>query len=503
MYNLPHILSSGPVIHIENALANDSLRIRLTSGITGKYFIAVHNYLQLYYYIPVVTNAAGRSVLINLHDLPKGLETITILDSLHRPCCERLFFAHFDKRPSVTIATDQEIYDKRQLVHLKLRLNGNSSDTTHGLVSIACVQRGRIESMKAKNIDSYVYLENELANLPAYREPIKLITDQKPFLEKLLLVKGWRKYTWQEMADSKAADTAQALKKLSFTGDVTINNKPLKKPINFLVWAGASTTPVSTTADGHFTLSEDQLLIEQGKKIGLFLPDRTRNYSVSFAADFSNIEAALAKRLQPADYQDMRTGVGDDDDYVLAGFEHNIHLKEVVITARRNNEDIPGKNACGDYVCRYGILNCPNHPNDADNVQPKAHQSYWTHSGDVNSNTTMVTRSLVINGAEFHQVMYIGCRVPSNDPLTAIEGISYAKEFYPADYSQPAGSAPDYVSTIFWKGLCLLSPGKDTDLTFYTSDSTGPFRIVMQGITNDDFISVEKDFIVKNKATFK
>jgi len=43
----------------------------------------------------------------------------------------------------------------------------------------------------------------------------------------------------------------------------------------------------------------------------------------------------------------------------------------------------------------------------------------------------------------------------------------------------------------------MLNANKETELNFYTSDITGRFRIVVQGITNKDVVYAEQFFEVK------
>src|SRR6185369_11009477 len=93
---------------------------------------------------------------------PKGLATLTILDSMGRPVAERLFFAHFDKRALVTIGTDSASYAMRQKVTMHLKLTDAEYHPLTGLVSIACVQNNRLDLVKTINIENYTYLTNAL-----------------------------------------------------------------------------------------------------------------------------------------------------------------------------------------------------------------------------------------------------------------------------------------------------------------------------------------------------
>lgn len=101
-------------------------------------------------------------IKIPLTDVPKGLATITIVDSLSRPLAERMFFAHYNDSEKLSLTTDQKTYKQREKVNLKLNLNVDKN----ALVSIACVQSNRLEIKKMSDIESYTYINNELSQLP-------------------------------------------------------------------------------------------------------------------------------------------------------------------------------------------------------------------------------------------------------------------------------------------------------------------------------------------------
>lgn len=148
-------------------------------------------------------------------------------------------------------------------------------------------------------------------------------------------------------------------------------------------------------------------------------------------------------------------------------------LKEIVVTAKTKTEIYGtgpggnGANECGDYVCIYKILNCPNHFNDALNTPPK--------NGDMVYTTTSRTTKIV----------YRTCVTPVNRKAIKIPGIYITKDFFGVEQEQKDMAEPEYRSTIFWRPGLLLKPGVTTELTFLTGDITGPFKIIVQGIAND------------------
>ncbi len=498
-YQLPNILPKGPVISIRNAIVNDSLKLKLISKYPGKYYVLIHNFRHVFFSFSTDIGALGKTVLINLKDVPKGLCTVTVLDSLKRPLIERIFFAHYDQRTSINITTDQTVYSTRKKVHLKLKLASPGGNDLEGAVSVACVQTNLINAKNANDIESYYYLKNELGNLPVKDNYLGQDTGDKAYLENLLLVKGWSRYKWTEMLMVSPKDTLRPKTYLtSLDGCVTRYGKPLKKPVNLLAMSDSSTHIVHTDRTGNFKLEGENLIIAEDKKVHLLIANNSDGaYAVKVKDPFLEVNASLIKEFQnPQDNYTPQNTVSDSS-LRLGGLEHTINLKEVKIKGLKEdkydqqpNEQLEPwvtQNDCGDYVCIYGILNCANHRGSPDNRPPVKGKTYAKE---------------VASGV-YIQITYWGCSQVIRDSgslLLALNGINYSKEFYGSDYSVYNPPAPEYVSTIFWKNLCRVNSKSDVDLNFYTSDLTGKFKIVVQGLTPSDVIYGVKYITVKNKA---
>lgn len=484
VYNLPEVRTYLPVISIPHAVADDTLKLLITNKMQGRFNVLVHDYNQLFFSFPAEVNSLGRPVKIILNNVPKGIAEVTILDSLQRPCAERLFFAHYKHRNSLKVSTDQGEYKTRQLVHLNLDLLDAGGKPAGGLVSIACIQANRLELKKSKYIESYFYLEHELGAIPVTGSYLGTAANDVEYLEDVLLIKGWRRYTWKELLATTPADTLTQQDSLMFAGDVTYFDRPLKKSLTMLEMKDSLVKTISTFQNGHFRLENSDLYTAADKKIYLFASGNSNDgYNINLKDPYTDINKRLSQSIMPLNYNRF-TNEKNDGPENLSGLEHVIHLREVRIKGENDNSIYGSENgnsrvnACGDYVCKFNILNCPNHRDDPDNRAPVKGQIY------------------TYLGSAFYT--YEGCEITTATGFRkAFDGINYASEFYPADYLQYNPSSPEYVSTIYWKHLYKIIPGKDTGIKFYTSDITGTFKIVVQGVGADDVIFAEKTFVVK------
>jgi len=486
VYALPAIKFDQPVIAIEKAIANDTLNLTIRAKNTQKVFVVIHNFRNVFYNFETEATRSGKTVKVIMDELPRGIAGITVLDSLHRPCAERLFFAHYDRRNTLEIRTDTDRYKKRQKVTVDLTLLNTDGKASNGLVSIACIQANRYEIKKAMDIESYFYLVDPIGRLPIKERYMGISGDDKKYLENILLIKGWRRYTWPELVNAKPADTTRQEDTLMFGGAMTLYSKPLKKPDHLLMFKDSSVMAFSTDRTGKFKLNSEQLFIVGQKNIKLVgNPAIGGEVKITLNDPYKKIDDSLARNFHPVEnIRHLFEGTTEDTENLL-GTERMIHLKQVTIMANKDDraygvDGMAHENECGDYVCKFNILNCPNHRDDLAN-RPAVLGQIYTYKG----NTYYTYEGCIIHEQQ-----------PAGSVIDTISGIHYSVEFYPADYSKFNPVAPEYVSTIYWNHLLKLSSATKNTVSFYTSDITGDFKIIVQGITQDDVVYGEKTFIV-------
>ncbi|MES2652813.1 MAG: hypothetical protein V4663_13815 [Bacteroidota bacterium] len=475
-YNLPSTIDNGLTIMLQNALVKDTLTINLKSTARSKITLLVHNFKNCFLSIPFNLSHENTRLKLSLEEVPKGLTTLTILDSLNRPLTERMFFAHYNSEHKIRIDIDKYIYTQREKVNLKLNLKADEN----AVVSIAVVQNNRLELKKTTDIESYTYLLNELSSMPISINGRSF--NDRNYLEQVLLVKGWRRYTWQDLINNKTFDPTFKLDSLRISGRVNTLKKALKAPFVIGTMGSESVHLIPTTPSGSFDFNHDQLITPFGKKMYVFVNGGEKIASatkVEISNTFSNLNQYLASNTS-TDYPILPSTLVNNAELVLKNNEKTIRLKEVIITKTNDNSfHRSGANACGDYVCPFNILNCRNHIGDSGNREPVKGVAYTPISG---------SRS---------KVVYEGCVIPDKNLFTLVKGIHLQKEFYQNDYKDP--NEPAFFSTIYWNYGALLNSKKETELSFYTSDITGKFRIVVQGVSNKDVVYAEHFFEVKEK----
>ncbi len=480
VYKLPTVETTGLNLVMTKALANDTVSLQIQSTSDRQVYLQVHNFRQEFVNMPVFIKAyEPRRVKIVTDSLPRGVSCISLADTDGRQLAERMFFAHFEKKPRLILKTDKDIYSTREKVTLSINLSTANAPQKIGLVSVACVQANRLEIKKFNDIETYTYLKSNFKNLPIKENYFNSATEDRSFLEQVLLIKGWHKYEPPNSINSKISNDTAHHQSVIFSGVVSLNDKPLKKAVSFVISRDSTSTLSSTDAFGNFTVDPQQITTDQDAKIRLLIGTK-QDFHINYIDPYKLLNAQLAKSFIATIYEKGISTLSTTS-FALTGFQKTIQLKEVKVTASKGDtfygaNKTWGANRCGDYVCEFNILNCPNHV-------------YSNHY------TPVVGRTYISNGAP---VIYRGCSEETNKGVQLIEGIFLSKQFSGSDYSVANPTEPEYVSTIYWNHLTQIDDEKPANLTFYTSDITGKYKIIVQGIT-DDGVVYGQSYITINK----
>ncbi|MFD0750417.1 carboxypeptidase-like regulatory domain-containing protein [Mucilaginibacter calamicampi] len=474
-YYLPGAVS-GAGLSIKRAVVNDTLLVDVYSDDPlRKLYLVGHNYRQTFFETPV-ERFPNQRVKILLNGMPRGVMQLTLVDSLGRPYAERMVFAHYTGKDKLAISADNADYGKRNKVKLRIKLTGES---TNGAVSVAVVQENRLELKNKTDIENYIYLNNEISDIPVKDSYFTNADLDRRDLENVLLIRGWSRYKWTDVLKIRPEDTLYASREMVFSGKVSKYAGKFKNAVPLVTFAPAST--YSTDINGLFELPDSNLVTEPGKKVVLMVAGGTpSDYKIQLLNPYDSVSRHLSTMINPVPY--LTPAQENSNLFKLASTEHAIQLKEAVIKAKKDdffNQSSAigqfGTNSCGDYVCRFHVFNCPNHRNESDN------------------------RPAIV-GEVYNGRVYMGCKnsyplIKQPNSLT-FKGIYAAQEFYPADYSEINPSQPEYVSTLYWKGQLMLKKDEAQELSFYTSDITGAYKVIVQGITDNDVIYGETLFNV-------
>lgn len=442
-YSLPRPIDKGQVLSLQNGLVNDTLLLTIKSLQNQKVYLIGHNFNEVFFNTQVILQPGYKHLAFVLGDLPAGLSQLILVDSAGRRLADRLFFSRYNKRPLINITTDKPQYSPRQKVKVKLMLS--STDGEQADVSVAAVQANRVAANAVNNIADYFYWKNKLPDaLLPHGLPHQSNATKKQ-LEAQLLINTWGKYNDTDVITLVPTGLVPQYSNIAFTGRVTYMGKTLTKPVTLFNTANPSRL-VTTDNTGKFVLDNDDLKTDSVIQLSFMISDDdAKNYGIYLSDAYSTTNQKLATALVPGSLKDAN---GSTQYLYLPDKEHAIKLKEVNIKAQKDDQF-------------YGTLGGAEINN----------QSSTSFKGSIRNGDGTVTNFTNVLIFKDQKQKYV----------LRVNGIQ--QKMLPFKIDLAPITEPQYLSTLFWKHQQKLLPGTETEITFYTSDITGDFKIIVQGKT--------------------
>ncbi|MDF2193423.1 hypothetical protein [Paraflavitalea sp. CAU 1676] len=462
VYQVPPIAPEGYSLHLRDGVTGDStLLVEMGTPGPGACHLVAHNYRQSFFSGTFRTTKERAALRIPTNDMPEGVVTLTFFDSTGTPRAERAVYIRRRQPLQVQLTTDSALYHHRSKLQLTVKVTNQQGQPVTGIFSLACVLASRIDTTRAYDIGRYLTFDRFLpapATLPAADY---FTNDQN--IQELLLTRYWTRYKWEEIQNSPPV--VQQEEKICDMGVVTYRERPVRKPVSLMIITGKQTYTLATDSAGHFELPAQALATEPGKKVIILVSDVKdfKDYRVTMRNPCSILDTGLShQHWPPADFIRAELSVQEQDHLKKA-------LQAVVVTAKKENHyggSVFKSANCNDWVCMYNVLNCQNHPTGS---QPVDGQLY-NYRG--------------------MQVVYEGCKDDTPPGfLQQVQGVSYPKEFYVADYEKFNPTEPELMSTVYWNYQVVTNQQGEATLQFSTNDLNGRFVAVLQGITGQGAIS--------------
>ena len=467
-YPLPPALKQGATIELVGGGIGRLLQIRVQSSSTANYKIIARHILSNDVVITAPFEVRKEQMInFGLGDQPAGLISLTLTDETGRPVAERLIFGNKEQIPDLKIRTNKEVYGRRDSIQLTISMADNTQ-VVKGLATVSVVHLSRLDTLHKKNIAAWFYLRHWLGEDAALE-----LAGNAPGIDTLLLVKGWRRYTWQNaMKYSSTADPVN-FRKARIAGQVVAMEGKVKKPVVLMVSRDSLRGLLQTDQEGFFYPSAKDIVVSDGRTLVIKPISQGMSSGGYKAAVTLPTKELLARMPISGDHFQISTDttwskqVDTLEEDLLAVKQ----LATVIVKSRSsamNKTGPPGANDCGDYVCISSILNCPRHlASDPDSRQPITGNFYLLEIG----NMPDVTRV---------RMRYDGCIL---DGIRQ-ETIYTARQFYGMDKDMLADKdQKQLLTTIYWNPVINMDIATGSGIEFYTSDLLGQYLITVQGRT--------------------
>lgn len=476
---------------------------------------------------------------------PLGISKITITDKFDNVLAERLIFVRNAGEEAVKIESDKKEYGTREKVVLDFTsLLNPDNDSLENSLSLAVVNEDYFDTDGySQSIESYLLLDSELKGpleSPAsyFLNEESISADEK--LNLIMMVNGWRRYYWDELEDfankqlPNWADIGLELNgrvKALFRDQPVVGGLVEVGPFsrNFLYERDTTDEAGKYGIDRIYLKDSALIMINATKKNGgkwlEIIHEPSKIFDTNVAVDEMNKQTPqiqIPQKFYRSNYYqrlaEMEFNLDDEsillDDIDVLGEKSDGHFRiygmpdnSLKITEEDWTYDnilhylegrVGGVTVSGDDISIRGEGNplflvdgletdwaeinyIP--MADIDKIEILKGPPGTTAFGSRGANgvISVFTRT---GDVAFRNEFVRNVRGRITPRVT---GFKQAREFYAPEYplhklDELSDQKPDYRPTMYWNPDVLFKEGKAT-VDFYTSDMTGKFKVILEGIS--------------------
>jgi hypothetical protein len=504
-------------------LTADGTRIRVDTRVSASLagatvYLFAHSRQVIVKGIEKALSGNTASFELSIDELPEGITHFTLFNSSQQPVCERLFFKAPAKKLEISATTNEQQYGTRREVRLDLRASQNSSASVsvYRLDSVSHFSNGRILE--------YLWLASDLKG--TIESPEFYFTDSEEARvagDNLMLSQGWRKFRWNEVLTGKPA-----IKFLpephGHIIDGLLRNSAGDTAVNVLTYLTPTDKIISTytsRSDKKGRVIYEVINMYGPRKIVVYAEKPSRleitnpfsaaapsyalpalDLPVGTARDLLQRSVAMQvgdiyheESLLPVHFDSLSFYGKADETYFLDAYTRFPVMEEVLreyvagvmvrknkggfhfqlpsVVARRLLEDpmvlldgVPIMDV--DKIMEFDPLRV----NKLEVVKRTFYNGLGTFDGIVSFST--------------YDGDLGGFPLDEHYVTIDYDGLNLQREFYRPNYDkQSYENLPDPRSLLFWSSSISLKKDEPAHLGFFTSDVTGRFVVVVDGLAGD------------------
>jgi hypothetical protein len=479
--------------------------------------------------LPLVNNTAV--VDININDLPEGITHLTVFDGVEKPVCERLIFKTPSKKLDLSAKADKQSYGVRKEIVLDLGASLPAS------ASVSVFHLDSLQENPSGRIMEYLWLSSDLQGRIESPEFYFVDSEEsRQAADNLMLTQGWRRFKW--------SDALSGPPKIDFVPENhghlmegVVRNPQGEISPNVLVYLSSPDKIVNTYAarsDKEGNVLYDLRYLYGSRKIVTY---NDSTYRVEFANPFSTAPASWAAnplslstatatkllersvamqvqdiylddRIKPINFDSLSFYGKADETYRLDDYTRFPVMEEVL------REYVPGvmvrKNRDGFRFIIQNELTRKlfNDPSVLLDGVPVADVDDIMAFDPLRISKLEVVKKTFYNGLctfpglisfSTYDGDLAGFELDRHYMKIDYEGLNLQREVYSPRYDkQSFENVPDPRSLLYWNSNIGLRADGPTQVKFFTSDVTGGFVVVVDGLAQDGKAgSAQYQFTVK------
>ncbi|WP_113651905.1 hypothetical protein [Pedobacter namyangjuensis] len=530
--SFPTVQKVGYTIALKGSATEIDINVANNLGITKSYLV-IHNGGTVQLSKELAFERGKATLKLNQNQLAEGVSNITLFNENGIPIAERLYFKHPKNYLKLEVKSDKLNYGLREKVSVDFSVAHNKPVKNFDFsVSIAKIDEN--EMLGLENIISSNILTSALkgrVQSPAFY--LQNSTESNIALDNLLITQGWRRFNFNDLKEKKPV--LKFLPEYSghiITGNIVKpNGTPIKYEDLFLAVPGKRLQFYQTVSDsiGKFVFNTQDFYdaneivvvnksMDTTAKISLYSPF-SNQYSLS-ENNYLNTKKLSAEKIQDASFQiqvygnffkqelnGLTSTIIDTTNfygkayntYVFNNYERFNTMEE---SFREFVKETFVSKTSNGYQIRLLANDVPLQGNPLvllDGVPYFNMNKVMQIDPTKIAKLEIVPASYQLGSSLFDGIISLSSYkttlanvdISPNALVLDYNGLQSQREFYSPNYDidfELKNTLPDFRSTLYWNPKIALDENSKAKLDFFTSDLTGTYIGVLNGIDGDGLL---------------
>lgn len=531
--DLPIVNNLGYVMQLKDNGAQLQILVSTAGVAEGEVYLFAHTRQVVKVAESTNINSGTASFIIDKTKLGDGISQITIFNSAKKPVCERLYFKRPKQQLVIQATADQPQYAPRKKVTLNISAQNIPGNSSPADLSLSVYRIDSLQHLDADNIINYLWLKSDLrGNIESPDYYFKNINPEtEEAIDNLMLSQGWRRFQWNSVLNN-AAPVFNFLPEyndhlISARIVNTTTGAPARDIVAYLSVPGKRVQLYASKSDslGKLIFNTKQLF-GPGEIIAQTNSERDTAFRIDVLSPFSE---------QYTKYPVTKFNLTPGTQKAIE--EHSIAMQVQNVYSGNQLKQFynPGVDSSGFYGKPYKTYLLDNYTRfttmeevlreyirevNVVRSQKRYHIKVLNDNGFLDGDPLVmlddvpvfnidkviaidplkvrkleVMRERYFYGPSVHEgiLSYTtykgdlgGVEVDPHAVVLDYEGLQLQREFYSPVYDTDVASKsrlPDFRSLLYWQPNISISPNGKTQISFYTSDQTGDYIGLVQGIT--------------------
>jgi hypothetical protein len=537
IYPITDIKSEGYVMHVKDSTDN-LVRVIVSSKTDsepGAVILLAHTRQNQMYADRKAIVKNGAEFVFDKNKLGEGISHITILNEKMKPLCERLYFKRPNKALTLDGKADKSTFHTREKVNLNLTAKAKGLPALANM-SVSVYLEDSIKNPDPQDIGTYLWLTSDLAGTVEspqyYLQSDTKDADQE--IDNLMITHGWRRFKWNEVFDNRTTEYANLVEfdghfvygKLinTITGAPASGIESYLAPLDFpaRLYTAVSNPDGSVRFELRNLFGPKEITVQTAlNRDSIYRFEMASPFSKQFSStppgnfffDKTKENALLTRTINmqttnafpPKAFANPAVAITDstaffgppDEKYFLDDFTRFPTMEEVlreyvrgVLVRRRNKE----------FHFRMIDKLVPNTFYNTDPLTLLDGIPIFNIDKLMEVDPLKVKKIETISGRYFlgslsfpgivsfstYQNDLAGFELSPKVLVMQYEGVQAPREFYEPKYdskSELSSRIPDFRNLLHWAPDVTTDTNGNASVQFYTSEQTGTYKVVVQGMT--------------------